>query len=218
MPSSAERAAGADPGWTLLAALLAGLALIGWWLPPAALDWQPARAATEPWRAFSAVAVHYSGLHLGANLAGAVLVGAVGWAAGVPRRCSLAWLCAWPLTQVGLLSEPALLHYGGLSGVLHAGVAVAALHLLWRAVGRRRLIGLAVLLVLVLKVLLEAPWGPPLRYPAGWDIAVVPLAHACGLLAGIVCGALAEAAGPRRQRGPAADPAPPSPPTPMSRP
>ena len=212
MPSSAERAEDADPGWTLLAALLAGLALVGWWLPPAALDWQPARAITEPWRAFSAVAVHYSGLHLGANLAGAVLVGALGWAAGLPRRCSLAWLCAWPLTQAGLLVEPALLHYGGLSGVLHAGVAVAALHLLWRATGRRRLIGRAVLLVLVLKVLLEAPWGPPLRYPAGWDIAVVPLAHACGLLAGLLTAALAEAVDWRRHRKSAAGPTQPTPP------
>ena len=38
----------------------------------------------EPWRAFSAAAVHYSALHLLANLAGVALVGALGVVARVP--------------------------------------------------------------------------------------------------------------------------------------
>ena len=45
-------------------------------------------------------------------------------------RCHRAGLgLARPLTQLGLLMRPDLLHYGGLSGVLHAGVAAAALWL-----------------------------------------------------------------------------------------
>ena len=36
---------------------------------------------------------------------------------------------AWPLTHLSLLARPEVMHYGGLSGVLHAGVAVAALGL-----------------------------------------------------------------------------------------
>jgi hypothetical protein len=53
--------------------------------------------------------------------------------------------------------------------------------------GRRRRIGLAVLAGLALKVVLERPWAGPLSYPQGWDIAVAPLAHAGGALAGAAC-------------------------------
>ena len=97
-----------------------------------------------------------------------------------------AWFVAWPLTQFGLLARPDLLHYGGLSGVLHAGVAVAALHLVVAARGTRRLVGAAMLIGLAAKVLSEAPWGDTLRRPPGWDIAIAPVAHACGLVAGLV--------------------------------
>ena len=178
--------------WAALAAGLSLLAVLARWLPPESIDWQPALAAREPWRAFSAAALHYSPLHLAANLAGALLVGAFGVAARVPLQSALAWLAAWPLTQFGLWVEPALAHFGGLSGVLHAGVAIVALHLLLTATGRPRLIGAATLVLLCLKVLSESPWGPPLHHPAGWDIAVAPLAHATGLAAGLLCGAVGE--------------------------
>jgi hypothetical protein len=98
-----------------------------------------------------------------------------------------AWCAAWPLTQFGLLLQPGLRHFGGLSGVLHAGTAVIAVHLLLAATGRRRAIGGAILLCLVVKVASEEPWGAPLRTLAGWDIAVAPLAHATGLAAGVLC-------------------------------
>ncbi|HEX6703309.1 MAG TPA: rhombosortase [Albitalea sp.] len=177
--------------WLALAAVLATGALAGTGIASEAIDWQPAWAAAQPWRAFSAVFVHYSHLHLAANLAGAVLVGALGRAARVPPRCALAWLAAWPLTQLGLLLQPQLRHYGGLSGVLHAGVAVVAVHLV--STGQARRIGVALLAGLVLKVLGESPWDGPLAHPAGWDIAVAPLAHASGLVAGLACALIAEA-------------------------
>ncbi|MBL8307909.1 MAG: rhombosortase [Rubrivivax sp.] len=179
----------------MLAATLAAAALAASLLPPALLDWQPARAASEPWRAFSAAFVHWSPLHLGANLAGAAVVAALGWAARLPWTFSLAWLAAWPLTQLGLLVEPALAHYGGLSGVLHAGVAVAAMGLLLRERGLRRWVGAVLLAGLAAKVVLEEPWGPPLRHGAGWDIAVAPVAHASGALAGLACAAVVWALG-----------------------
>jgi rhomboid family GlyGly-CTERM serine protease len=169
--------------WALLAALLAVTAGIAWFAPREALDWQPALAAHEPWRVLTAALVHWSALHLGANLLGALVVAAFGWTARLPTAAALAWLAAWPLTQLGLLLRPDLAHYGGLSGVLHAGVAIAAL---WLAFERRWL-GVAVLAGLVIKVLLEAPWGPPLRDIAGWDIRIAPLAHATGAVAGAAC-------------------------------
>ena len=177
--------------WLRLAAAFAAASLLAGWLPAPWLDWQPALASTEPWRAFTAAWVHWSALHLGVNLLGAAVVAALGLAARLPAAAAAAWLAAWPLTQAGLAVQPALLHYGGLSGMLHAGVAVAALWLLVRDSGRRRALGAAVMAGLVLKVLLEQPWGPPLRTGGGWDIATAPLAHATGLLAGLLCAGIA---------------------------
>jgi rhomboid family GlyGly-CTERM serine protease len=186
--------------WLALAATLALGSVVAWWLPAVALDWQPALALNEPWRWWTAAFVHWSPRHLGANLIGAALVAALGAAARVPRSAALAWGLAWPLTHVGLLAQPALAHFGGLSGALHAGVAVAALHLLRCGHGRHRLVGGAVLAGLALKVLLEAPWGPALRHPPGWDIAVAPLAHATGLLAGAAATLLLAWAARRQSR------------------
>ena len=212
--------------WLWLAALLGGGALLGWWLPANALDWQPDLAASQPWRAWTAAAVHWSALHLGANLAGLAVLAALGWVADLPRPAALAWACAWPMTHAGLLWRPELAHYGGLSGVLHAGVAVAALWLLlgpWHGavggngrecrtgragrvgrVGRvgsdgrdgaaartRRRMGAAMAAGLLLKILLERPWGETLQHPADWDIAIAPSAHATGALAGALCVAVA---------------------------
>ena len=170
--------------WAALAALLAAASVVAFLLPAPLLDWQPTLAAAEPWRAFSSAFVHWSPLHLGANVAGALVVGAFGYAARLAWPAVLAWLAAWPLTQLALLVQPALLHYGGLSGVLHAGVAVAALWIARAERGRPQAVALAVLGGLALKILLEKPWAAALTHPPGWDIAVAPLAHAAGALAG----------------------------------
>ena len=183
----------ARPGhlWAALAAALAAGALLLWWAPAALLDWQPQWALTEPWRLWSAAFVHWSPLHLGANLLGTALVAALGVAAAAPTRLAGAWFVAWPLTHLGLLARPELAHYGGLSGVLHAGVAATALWLVCAARGRRRAIGVALLAGLLAKLLTEEPWGAALRHPAGWDIAIAPLAHATGTLAGALCAVVA---------------------------
>jgi hypothetical protein len=57
--------------------------------------------------------------------------------------------------------------------------------------GRHRAVGAAVVAGLGLKVLVEAPWGPPLRTVSGWDIPLAPLAHATGAAAGLACSGLA---------------------------
>jgi rhomboid family GlyGly-CTERM serine protease len=189
VPSSADAGARA---WAGLAALLAVGACLASATDPRSIDWQPALAWREPWRAWTAALLHLSPLHLAANLAGAAALAVFGWAARLPRRSAVAWAVAWPLTQWGLLVRPDLLHYGGLSGVLHAGVAIAALFLALRASGLRRAIGVATLAVTAAKVVGEAPWGPALRAPEGWDIAVAPVAHASGLLAGLATGLAAE--------------------------
>jgi len=181
--------------WLALAALMAVGSVWAWWAPAWALDWQPALAWSEPWRAFSAAFVHWSPLHLGANLGATAAVAAFGWAAKLPPRAALAWAAAWPLTHVGLLLRPELAHYGGLSGMLHGGVAVVVLWLLVLERGRQRAIGAMVAAGLVAKLWLEQPWGPALRQAADWDIALAPLSHATGAVAGLLCGAVALALG-----------------------
>jgi rhomboid family GlyGly-CTERM serine protease len=175
---------------------VAGLLALGsvWALASPALtlllDWQPRLAGSEPWRAWSAAFVHYSALHVIGNAAGLAIVAAYGLASRVPARLAAAWFVAWPLTQLGLLVQPALAHYGGVSGVVHAGVAIVSLHLI---IAGPRWLGALVFSGLVVKVLSESPWGPPLRHFDGFDIAIAPLAHASGLAAGMAVTAVAEA-------------------------
>lgn len=178
--------------WVGVAVVLAAAALLGWRLPPERLDWQPALALGQPWRAWTAVGVHYSPAHLIGNLAGVALTGLCGWAVRVPARLAGAWLAAWPLTQFALLVRPDLLHYGGLSGVVHAGVAALVVWVLTTARTRaQRWVGGALAFGLLVKLVSESPWGPPLRHSEAWDIAVAPVAHATGVLAGVVCAVIA---------------------------
>lgn len=173
--------------WRLLSVLLGVLAVLGWGIEPELLDWQPTLLLTQPWRLFSAVGVHYSPAHLLLNLAGLAGVAALGAVARIDSALAWAWAAAWPLTQLGLLVDPELAHYGGLSGVLHAGVAIVAIHLLRSAASRGRRFGAAILLGLATKVALEFPWSPPALHPA-LQIMVAPLAHVSGLVAGLACG------------------------------
>ncbi|MBV8034212.1 rhombosortase [Roseateles sp.] len=169
--------------WLTLCAALATLSLLAWPLPRDALDWQPALAAAQPWRAVSAAFVHWTPLHLAANLAGCAVLALLGWRAALGPREALAGLLALPLTQLGLLLRPELARYAGLSGELHALAAIAALALLARP-GRERRVGAGIALGLVAKLALEAPLGPPLRATPGFDFPVAPLAHLTGALAG----------------------------------
>lgn len=186
----------------MTAAALALGALLAWGRPGTMIDWQPGLAGSQVWRWWSAAWVHYSERHLLANLTGAALVAGYGWAAAVPLRRALAWLLAWPLVHLALLAQPGLQHYGGLSGVLHAGVAIVATGLVRDAgpTGPRAL-GVLVWLGLTAKVLSEAPWRGAVQHPPGWDIATAPGAHAAGLLVGtalaLLLGSGAAPASPR---------------------
>ncbi len=177
--------------WLAVAAALGAGSLLAWWAGPAALDWQPQRAWPEAWRWWSAALVHWSPMHLGANLLATALIAAYGWAARVPRVVALAWVASWPFTHLALLAKPELAHYGGLSGILHAGAAAVTLWLVMRAEGAQRVIGWMMLAGQCVKLLLERPWGAALHAPSELDVAVAPLAHASGSIAGALLTVLA---------------------------
>ena len=173
--------------------LASGGALIATTLDPTTLRWQPELAASQPWRAVTAAWVHLSPRHLAGNLVGAVLVAWLGTVAGCGWRAALAWLLAWPLTHMALLLQPTLQAYGGLSGLMHAGVAITIWQLLRSGPARPRWIGVGLLIGLLAKLWTDAAWqGGPLRLQPGWDIAIAPLAHATGAVAGalgaLLCG------------------------------
>lgn len=196
MPSDAGRMVGPPPSadagsraWWALAVLLAVGSVLAPITDARALDWQPDAWLAQPWRWWSAAWVHWSNGHRWANLLGTLLIAALGWRARCDRPDALAWFLAWPLTHLGLLWQPELRHYGGLSGVLHAGVVVAACGLVQRERGTRRLVGAAIVLGVALKVWSEQPWQGALRSVPGWDIALAPAAHLSGAAAGALCAA-----------------------------
>lgn len=184
-----------------LCAALAALCLLAWPLPREALDWQPGLLGAQPWRAVTAAFVHWTPLHLGANLAGCAVIALLGWRAALGGREAVAGLVALPLTQLGLLLRPELLRYAGLSGLLHALVAIAALTLIAR-VGRERWIGAGIVLGLAAKLALEHPLGPALRVTPDFDFPVAPFAHLSGALAGAIAWALTMCALKRPTRSP----------------
>lgn len=208
MRSSAERAPRlerterGDPAhpaaWLAVAALLATGTLVAAALgQPDSWAWRPHRAAEAPWTAWSAAWLHLNDRHLAVNLAGLALVAALGPMARLGPSAAIAWLAAWPLTQAALLLRPDLVRYVGLSGVLHAALAIAGMVLvLRRNRGQRhgaalRALGALLIAGLVAKVVLEAPLDAVTRFAPALDMPVAPVAHLCGLVVGLVCGAVA---------------------------
>jgi rhomboid family GlyGly-CTERM serine protease len=177
--------------WCVAAASMFAGTLIAWPFAHTALDWQPARVL-EAWRWWSAAFVHYTGHHMTANLGAVMLIAMFGWTARVPLRSTVAWCAAWPLTHLLLLLQPALLHYGGLSGLMHTGVAVVCVHLVFVGMRGQKFVGAAVFAGMAAKIASESPFGEPLRQVPEWDTAIAPLGHFTGALAGVLCGAVAE--------------------------
>lgn len=173
-----------------VAAVLVALVAAAWPGALARLEWQPGSAGSQPWRWWTAAWVHWSPLHLGMNLAGGALLALLGARAGLGARAVAAWALAWPLTHLGLLLQPQLLHYGGLSGLLHAGLAVVLVALWHSGPGRPRQVAVGLGLGLLVKLCSEAPWGAPVRPVPGWDFALAPLAHSTGAVAGLLAAGL----------------------------
>lgn len=205
--------------WTALASLFALLALLSWMMqrrhPELAdlLSWQRASAPGEFWRVWTSAGLHWSPWHLVANLLGCLALAAWGKACDLGVRHCFAWLLAWPLTQACLWLSSDLQHYGGLSGVLHAGVAIGALQLLARPDKAERELGLWVFLGLGVKLWSETPfllpvaWGAtePVPLPGAPGFSVAYQVHWAGSLAGLACAALIQ---PWNRRQSAAAPIP----------
>lgn len=187
--------------WPALCLLLAAGSLVAWRAgSPLRWEWWRADwAHVASW--WTAAFVHRSAAHGLANLLALGAVAVLGQALRVPRALTLALALAWPLSTLGLLAFPQIGRYAGLSGVLHAAVAVLVVH----CALARALRGWAVLLGagLGLKLMAEAAWRQPLVFEPEWGFAVATAAHLSGAVAGAACALLAEGVG-RIRRGRAA--------------
>ncbi|MGC4062988.1 MAG: rhomboid family intramembrane serine protease [Aquabacterium sp.] len=184
--------------WWLISLLLA---LPAWWMGWVPLDQAPSTWPAQaqswalhpdaglrqpPWVWWSAAWLHGSALHLHRNLAALGLIALLATASEVSPRTALVWALAWPLTHLGMLLEPGLHTYVGMSGVLHAGLAALCLQQLESGASRwHKWLAWFLLACLVGKILMENPWHNVLSRPATSDITVAPWAHLSGSVAGI---------------------------------
>jgi hypothetical protein len=115
-------------------------------------------------------------------------VGVLGHAVGARSNETLALLIAWPLSTLGLLLWPAVGWYAGLSGVIHAAVAIVA----WRALTQRGTRGIGTLLAagLLIKLLLERGWAVPMAFDSNWGFNVARAAHLSGAVVGLIAAAV----------------------------
>jgi membrane associated rhomboid family serine protease len=192
---------GLHPWWAICAALALPALALHLTLPQGsvALDapvssWPPlaqtlvmrpdAGLAQLPWVWWSSAWLHGSSSHLLRNVAGLALLACLAWLMPPSRTAAAAWLLAWPLTHLGMLMEPTLSSYVGMSGVLHAGVVTLSLHGLTQHTSRHSQIGaIALLIATVCKVLMENPWAHSLVASPASAINVAPWAHFSGCAA-----------------------------------
>jgi hypothetical protein len=192
------------PGsWLLLCALHGVASVLVWWAPQAVADaftWRATQWTHAPWTLWTAAWVHLNAPHLIGNL---LLLGAyavIGWVVRPDLRCTLAWWLAWPLVQLSVLLWPGVQQVVGLSGLLHAGALVVAVHLVLRRLPIRRarfwgvLLGVAVLS----KVVLEQGWSHPLVWDGTHGLFVVQASHLAGVCWGTLLGLATGRRPPRR--------------------
>jgi len=162
-------------------------------LPPEFWPDVPAKLVLRPdqgnhqalWTWWTTAWLHGSEAHLWRNLIGSALILLLGLLSNVTRLDTLIWMAAWPLTHLGMLLEPTLTSYVGLSGVLHAGVVVVALaNLHHPARPAHRVVGIVLLAWLAGKLFMENPWAHQLVLSEASAINVAPWAHLSGALAG----------------------------------
>ena len=100
------------------------------------------------------------------------------------RRYLIGLLIAWPLSTLSLLLCPEVTSYVGLSGLVHAGIALLGILLLQGS----RYLGLTLLLGLAVKLRQEQAWVQPVVWSADWGFNVVVVAHLYGAGVGLVVG------------------------------
>lgn len=179
--------------WLALCALHGVASMLMWWAGDRAVDaltWRADGWLQQPWTLWTSPWVHMNTPHLIGNQVALGALAAFAWTIRPTLACALAWLLAWPLTQLSLLLWPQIGYAVGLSGLLHAGAMVLAVQLILKriAVPKARRWGGLLALGLLAKLALESGWSYPVVWNAGNEMSVVQAAHLAGAFWGAVLG------------------------------
>jgi hypothetical protein len=176
--------------WLLLCALHAVGSMLLWWAGESAykpLVWRADHAWQAPWTWWTSAWVHLNTAHLISTQIAMGMLAALAWVVRPSRRSTVVWLLSWPLLQLSLLVWPQIGYAVGLTGLLHAGVAIVGVDLLLRRIRipKARRWGSLLLLALLVKLLIEQAWRQPVVWNAADDMAVVQALHLSGVTWGV---------------------------------
>lgn len=169
----------------VLTLTLIGTALLVYWLPHLSTllvyDRQSILAG-EWWRLGSAPLVHFSASHLGWNI---LVLGTAGWVIETGEYGHLWLVCALAALIPGtvyILGAPELAVYGGLSGLATGAVAYLCLGNLFSK-GRKRMLWIVILMLMVGKIIAEAALHVPV-FARAEDVPfrALSLVHVTGML------------------------------------
>ena len=186
--------------WLSLCLLHAVASMLVWWAgaPVAqALTWKADTWLQQPWTLWTTPWVHIHTPHLIGNQLAVGALAAMAWLIRPNVVASLAWLLAWPTLALALPLWPHIGYAVGLSGLIHAAVAVVAVQLLWGQaplVPRGRRWGGLLAAGLCGKLALEQGWHWPVVWSNSASMSVVQAAHLTGAVAGAVFSVLLAAA------------------------
>jgi rhomboid family GlyGly-CTERM serine protease len=137
------------------------------------------------WRLITGNFVHLSVTHLVYNLVAFAIVGMIIELLGYRHFLIL---CLWASVFIGLIiyySEPSLVYFAGLSGVVSAAATYQCLWGLFEK-GVWRLLCSAVLMGIFVKISLELTFGKSLLFVVGGQMFIpVPLSHLTGAFAAL---------------------------------
>jgi len=175
--------------WLVLCGLHGVASSVLWWVRDSSLQvltWQAESVWQMPWTLWSSAWVHMNPPHLIFSQMALGMLTALAWVLRPPLISTLAWLFSWPLAQACLIFWPQIGYAAGLAGLMHAGVAVLAVHLLTGVlrVHKGRRWGSLLLLALLVKLGMERAWTFPVVWDAGTELSVVQAMHLTSALWG----------------------------------
>lgn len=175
--------------WLALCALHGTASMLVWWMgePLASVTiWRDQGWMNRPWTWWTSAWVHMNTPHLISNQLAVGALAAMAWVLRPDQWAALAWSLAWPLVALALPWWPQVGYYAGLSGLIHAAVAVVAVDLLTQpdSVPKARRWGGLLAAGLVVKLVFEQGWHWPVVWSEGLGISVVQAAHLVGAVAG----------------------------------
>lgn len=177
--------------WLSLCVLHAVASMLVWWIGErlsGRLLWRATDWDERPWSLWTSAWVHINTQHLISNQLTVGALAAMVWVLKPGLRASLAWLLTWPVIPLVLPYWPHIGYYAGLSGLIHAAVAVIGVSLVagQSQVPMARRWGLMLLGGLLVKLLFERGWHWPVVWSDNLGISVVQAAHLVGAVTGLL--------------------------------